>query len=104
MRAALAYFRDQRATVPFGGLFYPSQELVKVLLALRKFADTVLDNRKSVVKPQQISVEKSVETLMDLPVLLCNNKDKEHRKTLLQLIAKKFMKPLFTNYATGVTD
>ncbi|KAH9365035.1 hypothetical protein HPB48_007960 [Haemaphysalis longicornis] len=79
-----------------GGLFYPSQELVKVLLGLRKFADTVLDNRKSVFKPLQISMEKSDETL---PVLLCNNKDKEHRNTLLQLIAKKF-----TNYAAGVTD
>lgn len=88
-----------------GGLIYPIQELIKVLLGLRKFADSVLVNRKSVFKPLEISVEKSVEILMDHPVLLCNNnKDKEHRKTLLQLIVKKFMKPLFTNYASSVTD
>lgn len=108
-RAALPFSWDQRATLtllaPLLTRTVVDLSEPSILLGLRTFAGIVLDNRKPVVKPLQISSEKSVETgLMNLPVVLCHNKDREHQKTLLQQIAKKFMTPLLTNYAADVTD
>ncbi|KAH6922542.1 hypothetical protein HPB50_015284 [Hyalomma asiaticum] len=40
---------------------------------------------------------------MELNVLSCGNADSDHRKVLLELITTKFMKPLFTNYATSAS-
>ncbi|KAL1416649.1 hypothetical protein MTO96_006233 [Rhipicephalus appendiculatus] len=70
-----------------GGLFYPTQELVKVLVGLRRFADCVLSQRRSVRKPLEVCVQRSVQELMSLPVLSCGNTDSDHRKALLELIA-----------------
>ncbi|KAH7980507.1 hypothetical protein HPB49_016806 [Dermacentor silvarum] len=87
-----------------GRLYYPSEELVNVLRGLRRFADTVLSNRCSIAKPLEVSVERSILALMKLPVLRCEKWDEKQRKMVLHLIAKKFMKAIFTNYAVGVTD
>lgn len=86
------------------GLYYPTQELVKVLAGLRRFADCVLSQRRSVKKPLELCVQRSVQELMSLPVLCCGNTDSDHRKVLLELIARKLIKPLFSNYARGITD
>ncbi|KAH9384132.1 hypothetical protein HPB48_026125 [Haemaphysalis longicornis] len=59
-----------------GGLFYPTQELVKLLIGLRMFVDYVLLHRS-------------------LPVLSCGNQDPAHRRNLLELVARKFIKPPF---------
>ncbi|KAH6941198.1 hypothetical protein HPB50_014896 [Hyalomma asiaticum] len=75
-----------------GGLFYPTQELVKDLVGLRRFADRVLSQKRS------------VEELMSLPVLSCGNTESDHRKALLELIARKLIKPLLANYAQGRTN
>lgn len=87
-----------------GGLFYPSYELVKILVGLKKFVDSILPHRKCLTKPLEVCVEKSVEILMGLPILSFENTDSDHRKRLLVLITKKFMKPLLTNYMLGTTD
>ncbi|KAH7952509.1 hypothetical protein HPB52_023844 [Rhipicephalus sanguineus] len=87
-----------------GGLYYPTQELVKVLVGLRRLADCVLSQRRSVKKPLEACVQRSVQELMSLPVLSCGNTDLDHRKVLLELIARKLIKPLFSSYAQGKTD
>ncbi|KAH7968177.1 hypothetical protein HPB52_006428 [Rhipicephalus sanguineus] len=87
-----------------GGLYYPTQELVKVLVGLRRFADCVLSQRRSVKKPLEVCVQRSVQELMSLPVLSCGITDSDHRKALLELIARKLIKPLFSNYAQGKAD
>lgn len=47
---------------------------------------------------------RSIWTLVELPVLCCETCDEKQRNMLLHLIAKKFTKPIFTNYAVRVTD
>ncbi|KAH7948685.1 hypothetical protein HPB49_000840 [Dermacentor silvarum] len=86
-----------------GGLFYPSQELVKLLIGLRKLVDHVLPHRKYFTKPLEVCVERSVAALMELNVLSCSNTGSDHRK-VLQLMTKNFIKPLFTNYAVSASD
>ncbi|KAH7940894.1 hypothetical protein HPB49_007660 [Dermacentor silvarum] len=87
-----------------GALYYPTQELVKVLVGLRRFADCVLSQRWSVMKPLEVCVQRSVQELMILPMLSCGNSDSDHRKVMLELIARKLIKPLFANYAQGKAD
>ncbi|KAH7932918.1 hypothetical protein HPB49_004897 [Dermacentor silvarum] len=87
-----------------GGLFYPTQELVKLLIGLRRFVDCVLPHRRSVAKPLELCVQRIVRELVSLPVLTCGNTDAGHRRELLLLITRKFMRPLFSNFARGVTD
>ncbi|KAH9367416.1 hypothetical protein HPB48_004011 [Haemaphysalis longicornis] len=41
---------------------------------------------------------------MSLPGLSCGNTDSDHRKVLLEVIARKLIKPLFANCAQGKTD
>lgn len=87
-----------------GGLFYPTQELVKLLQGLRRFVDYVLSHRRSISKPFEVCVDRSVRVLESLPVLSYGNQDPAHRRSLLELIVRKFIKPLLTNYAQGATD
>lgn len=87
-----------------GGLFYPTQELVKLLIGLRRFVDCVLSHRRSISKPLEVCVQRSVQVLESLPVLSCGNQDLAHRRNLLEFVARKFIKPLLTNYAQGATD
>ncbi|KAH9360312.1 hypothetical protein HPB48_000875 [Haemaphysalis longicornis] len=87
-----------------GGLFYPTQELVKPLIGLRRFVDYVLSHRRSISKPLEVCVQRSVRVLESLPVLSCGNQDPAHCRNLLELVARKFIKPLLTNYAQGATD
>ncbi|KAL1439171.1 hypothetical protein MTO96_047387 [Rhipicephalus appendiculatus] len=87
-----------------GGLMYPSQELIKLLTCLRRFVDSVLPHRKCFAKPLKMCVERTVEVLVELPLLRCSSTDTDHRRRLMQLIATKFIKPLFSNYALGTTD
>ncbi|KAL1442729.1 hypothetical protein MTO96_030660 [Rhipicephalus appendiculatus] len=70
-------------------------ELVKVLVGLRRFVDCVLSQPRPVKKPLDVCVERSVQELMNLPVLSCGNTDSDHCKVLLKLIERKFIKPLF---------
>ncbi|KAH7936963.1 hypothetical protein HPB49_006667 [Dermacentor silvarum] len=86
------------------GLYCPSEDLVIVLRGLRRFSDTVLYNRSSIAQPLEDCVERSVRALMELPVLRCEKCGEKQRKMFLHLIAKKFMQPIFTNYAIGLTD
>ncbi|KAL1466361.1 hypothetical protein MTO96_042785 [Rhipicephalus appendiculatus] len=87
-----------------GGLMYPSQELIKLLTYLRRFVDSVLPHRKCFPKPLKMCVERTVEVLVELPFLRCSSTDTDQRRRLMQLIATKFIKPLFSNYALGTTD
>ncbi|KAL1418779.1 hypothetical protein MTO96_025664 [Rhipicephalus appendiculatus] len=87
-----------------GGLLYPSQELLKLLVGLRKFVDCVLAHRRCITKPLEVCVKRSVELLAVLPVLSCGNADIAHRKQLFELISKKFMKPMLSNYALSATE
>ncbi|KAH7941055.1 hypothetical protein HPB49_009696 [Dermacentor silvarum] len=87
-----------------GGLYYPTQELVKVLVGLLRFVDCVLSQRRSVKKPLELCVQRLVQELMSRPVFRCGNTDSDHRKVLLELIARKLIKPLFSHYAQGKTD
>ncbi|KAH6948799.1 hypothetical protein HPB50_026382 [Hyalomma asiaticum] len=86
------------------GLFYPTQELVKVPVGLRRLADCVLSQRRSIKKPLEVCVQRSVQKLMSLPVLSCGNTESDYHKALLELIARKLIKPLLANYAQGRTD
>ncbi|CAN7946296.1 unnamed protein product, partial [Ixodes pacificus] len=63
-----------------GGLCYPSQELVKLLIGLRKFAETALFYRKSIPTPLKVCMQRSVSILMYLPILTCENKNRGHRQ------------------------
>ncbi|KAH6928051.1 hypothetical protein HPB50_010893 [Hyalomma asiaticum] len=87
-----------------GGLFYPSQELLKLLVGLRRFVDYVLEHRRCIRRPLETCVKRSVELLVELPILCCGNADTDHRKQLFELISKKFAKPMLSNYALGATD
>ncbi|KAH7952619.1 hypothetical protein HPB51_028221 [Rhipicephalus microplus] len=87
-----------------GGLLYLSQELLKLLVGLRKFVDCVLAHRRDITKPLEVCVKRTVELLVVLPVLSCANADVDHRKQLFELTSKKFIKPMLSNYALGVTD
>ncbi|KAH6931860.1 hypothetical protein HPB50_001191 [Hyalomma asiaticum] len=87
-----------------GRLFYPSQELLKLLLGLRRFVDYVLEHRRCIRRPLETCVKRSVQLLVELPILCCGNADTDHRKQLFELISKKFAKPMLSNYALGATD
>ncbi|KAH7942263.1 hypothetical protein HPB49_022451 [Dermacentor silvarum] len=79
-------------------------ELVKLLIGLRRFVDCVLPHRRSVAKPLELCVQRILRQLVSLPVLTCGNTDADHRRELLLLITRKFIRPLFSNFAQGVTD
>lgn len=87
-----------------GGLLYPTQELVRVLMALKRYAELLLQDRKKIQKPLSTAVRNAVEVLIDLPVLVCENTDISHRRVLLELVCEKFMRPLMANYALDITD
>ncbi|KAH8031996.1 hypothetical protein HPB51_022518 [Rhipicephalus microplus] len=87
-----------------GGLYYPTQELVKVIGGLRRYVDCVLSQQRSVKKPFDVCVERSIQELVSLPVLSCSITNSDHRKVLLKVITQNFIKPLFANYAQGKTD
>ncbi|KAH7941708.1 hypothetical protein HPB49_016371 [Dermacentor silvarum] len=87
-----------------GGLFYPTKELVKLLIGLRRFVGCVLPHRRSVTKPPELCVERIVRELVSLPVLTCRNTDANHCRELLLLITRKFIRPHFSNFARRVTD
>ncbi|KAG0443010.1 hypothetical protein HPB47_015386 [Ixodes persulcatus] len=87
-----------------GGLCYPTSELITALTALKSFVDTALQHRKNIVKPLQTSVERAVQVMMDLPILMCRSGDRQHRQLFLELLCMKFVKPLLTNYAADMTD
>lgn len=46
----------------------------------------------------------SVDIIVGLPVLLCDRCEEGQRHNLLQLVCRKFRKPLFKNYAVDYTD
>ncbi|KAH8040948.1 hypothetical protein HPB51_013118 [Rhipicephalus microplus] len=82
-----------------GGLYYPTQDLIKVLAGLRRFVECVLSQRSSVKKPLVVCVEESVQELVSLPMLSCGNIDSDHRKVALEVIRRKFIKLFFANNA-----
>ncbi|KAH6934877.1 hypothetical protein HPB50_001578 [Hyalomma asiaticum] len=85
-----------------GGLLYPSSELVNVLYALKKYTELILNKRRVMSRPLQETVSNAVSAMADTDVFkgVCT----EHRLQFLELICIKFCKPVFTNYALGVTD
>ncbi|KAH6926681.1 hypothetical protein HPB50_021196 [Hyalomma asiaticum] len=87
-----------------GGLCYPTPELVRLLHALKGFVDIMLSDRASLHKPMETCLAASVEVIVTLPVLLCDRCDQSRRRRLMELVCKKFMKPLFTNHAVDFTD
>ncbi|KAH7961100.1 hypothetical protein HPB52_002467 [Rhipicephalus sanguineus] len=87
-----------------GGLCYPTPELVRVLHALKRFVDAMLLDRASLHKPLETCVMKSVDVIVLLPVLTCDRCDQSQRRKLIELVCRKFMKPLFRNHAVDFTD
>ncbi|KAG0445113.1 hypothetical protein HPB47_021499 [Ixodes persulcatus] len=98
--------RAANGHIPYGDCtaLLQGQELVKLLIRIRRFPDTALFYRKSIPKPLEVCVQGSVFILMDLPIPTCENKDMGHRQQLLERITRKFLKPLFSNYALGLTN
>ncbi|KAL1482166.1 hypothetical protein MTO96_033991 [Rhipicephalus appendiculatus] len=84
-----------------GGLLYPTQELVRVLLGFSKFVQCALPHRSSIHKPLEVFVERSVNLLMGLPVLNCGNKNSDHRRRLLELITKEIYQATSDQLRTG---
>uniref|UniRef100_L7LXG9 Transposable element n=1 Tax=Rhipicephalus pulchellus TaxID=72859 RepID=L7LXG9_RHIPC len=87
-----------------GGLFYPTKQLIRVLHALKRYVDIMLSDRKSLRKPLEECMKHSVTVVTNLPVLLCDQCDDSHRRSFVELICKKFMKPLLSNHALDITD
>ncbi|KAH9367381.1 hypothetical protein HPB48_010176 [Haemaphysalis longicornis] len=87
-----------------GGLSYPTQQLVRLLHGLKKFVDAMLSDRRSLTKPLEACLTHSVEVITSMPVLVCANSDESHRRELVELICRKFIKPLLTNHAFDMTD
>lgn len=85
-----------------GGLKYPTKELVTVLIGLKRFVDMMLFHGKSISKLLETSVEHAVDVLVDIPILVCENKEAGHRKMFLGLLCRKFIKPLLTNHAFNI--
>lgn len=85
-----------------GGLLYPSSELVNVLYALKKYTELILSKRRAMPRPLQETVSNAVSAMANSDVFkhVCI----EHRLQFLELVCMKFCKPVFTNYALGVTD
>lgn len=83
---------------------YSIQELLKLLVGLRRFVDYVLEHRRCIRRPLETCVKRSIGLLVELPTLCCGNADTDHRKQLFELISKKFAKPMLSNYALGATD
>lgn len=85
-----------------GGLLYPSNELIHVLYALKKYTELILSKRRAMPRPLQESVNNAVSAMANNDVFKCVCH--EHRLQFLELVCTKFCKPVFTNYALGVTD
>ncbi|KAH8033968.1 hypothetical protein HPB51_018437 [Rhipicephalus microplus] len=62
-----------------GGLYYPTQELVIILIGMLRFVDYVLSQQRSVKKPLHVCIKRLVQKLVNLPVLSCSNTDSDHR-------------------------
>lgn len=87
------------------GLKYPLKELVSLLMGLKRFVDIMLFHRKAIEKP--LVNQRGTccwSSHMDIPILVCRNRDAGHRKMLLELLGRKFIKPLLSNHALNVTD
>lgn len=87
-----------------GGLKYPTNELVAVLMGLKKFVEAMLPHRKAITKPLDNSVKRAVGELMYIPVLVCENYEAEHRKAFLEQLCRKFIQPPLTNRAANITQ
>lgn len=85
-----------------GGLCYPAPDMVLLLDSLKRFLDIMLSDRASLHKPMETCLATSVEVVVTLPVPLCDRYGQ--RRRLMELVCKKFMKPLFTNHAFDFTD
>ncbi|KAH7958962.1 hypothetical protein HPB49_006958 [Dermacentor silvarum] len=83
-----------------GGLFYPTQELVKLLIGLRRFVDCVLPDRRSVAKPLELCVQRIGRELVCPPVLTCGNADANQSRELLLLITWKFIRPFSFKFSS----
>lgn len=86
-----------------GGLKYPTKELISLFISLSKVVDIVLDYRKQMERPLETSVEHAVIVLMDIPTLMCQNEERAHRKEFLELLCRKFIRPLPSNHAMNIT-
>lgn len=89
-----------------GGLFHPSEELVKLLIGLRRFVDSVLPHR-SLLNNAYRGLYVSSRAYRCCAVA----KHRAPLRTTLLLIARKFIRPVlrwcfffFSNFALGVAD
>ncbi|KAH8026897.1 hypothetical protein HPB51_026232 [Rhipicephalus microplus] len=87
-----------------GGLCYPTAELVHVLHALKRFVDVILLHRAALLKPLQTCVVKGADVIVGLLVLQFDHCDQFQRHKSIERGCRKFMKPLFTNFAVNFTD
>lgn len=86
------------------GLKYPTKELVSVLIGLKRFVDIMLFHRKAITKPLESNVERAVAVLVDLPLLVCSNRNSKHRRIFLELLVQKFVKPLLSNHVLNIRN
>lgn len=86
-----------------GVVYSIQQSSSSVLHALKRYVDIMLSDRKSLRKPLEECMKHSVTVVTNLPVLQCNQCDESHR-SFVELICKKFMKPLNFNHALVITD
>ncbi|XP_064485417.1 uncharacterized protein LOC135397753 [Ornithodoros turicata] len=85
-----------------GGLFYPSQQLLVVLHCLKIYIQVMLAKRRNLKHPLKAAVEHATAILSERQILKCSVPG--HHRQFLEVLLTKFFRPLFTNFALGVTD
>lgn len=85
-----------------GGLLYPSTELVMVLNSLKNYAEVFLARARKMNQPLKAAVDNAAQILQKRDKLKCSTPG--HHKKLLEVVLVKFLRPLFLNFATSVTD
>ncbi|XP_049522070.1 uncharacterized protein LOC125944788 [Dermacentor silvarum] len=85
-----------------GGLLYPSAELVMVLHSLKKYVEVFLAKARKMNQPLKAAVDNAAKVLQKREQLKCSAPG--HHEKLLDVVLMKFLRPLFVNFATSVTD
>lgn len=85
-----------------GGLLYPSAELVMVLHSLKKYLEVFLAKARKMKQPLKAAVDNAAKVLQKREQLKWSAPG--HHEKLLDVVFMKFLRPLFVNFATSVTD
>lgn len=86
-----------------GGLIYPSDKLVHLVSALRRYLDVILERMK-VEHPLTEAVKNAVPVLLSSEFFPCTHGDASHKEEPFQLFCTKLFKPLLVNFANSKTD